>query len=71
MVREEHYAEAQHLLQYEQWCHNLLTQYALCHSGALEIARIVKGKLEQRPKELLRMLDADEIPPFNFILSKN
>ncbi len=71
MVREEYFAEAQHLLLYEQWCHNLLTHNALCHSGSIEIARIAKGKMEQHPKRMHRILAGDELPPFNFILGKN
>ena len=71
MMREEDWAEAQHLLYYEQLCYDMLTIHAISFSSAVEIIRLNHGKVEQRPGRIHRILSASSIPAFNFIIGKN
>ena len=71
MMRDEKEEEIQHLLYYEQLCYDLLTDYAISTSRAVEIARVAACKIEQRPGRIHKLLSASEIPAFCFIIGKN
>ena len=71
MMREEKSEEVQHLLYYEQLCYDLLTDYAISFSRAVEIINLSTGRIEHRPGRIHKALSAAEIPPFCFIISKN
>ena len=71
MMPEGNGKEAQHLLYYEQLCYDRLTIHAISFSRAVEIAKINYGRMEQRPLHIHKILCAEEIPPFYFIVGKN
>lgn len=71
MMREEDFEEARRLLYYEQLCYDLLTLEAISISRAIEIVRLRRGKIEQSPKKIQRILSEYSIPAFYFIVSKN
>jgi len=71
MMREEDWEEARRLLCYEQMCYDLLTVEAISNSRAIEIVRLNKAKVEQRPYRIYAILSAYSIPAFCFIISKN
>ena len=71
MMREEDFEEARRLLYYEQLCYDMLTVEAISSSKVIEIVKLNRGKVEQRPKEILKLLSAYSIPAFYFVVSKN
>jgi hypothetical protein len=71
MMREEDFEEARRLLYYEQLCYDMLTVQAISTSKAIEIVKLHKGKVEQRPKQIHKILSAYTIPAFYFVISKN
>jgi hypothetical protein len=71
MMREEDFEEARRLLYYEQLCYDLLTIQAISSSKAIEIVKLQKGRIEQRPKKIQKILAEYSIPAFYFIVSKN
>ena len=71
MMPEGNGKEAQHLLYYEQLCYDRLTIQAISFSKAVEIVKINTGRIEQRPLRIHKMLAAEELPPFCFIIGKN
>jgi len=71
MMREEDWEEARRLLSYEQMCYDLLTVEAISYSHAVEIVRLNKGKVEQRPHRIYAILSGFSIPAFCFIIGKN
>ena len=71
MMREEDFEEARRLLYYEQMCYDMLTVQAISFSKAIEIIKLNKGKTEQRPRQIHKLLTAYSIPAFYFIVSKN
>lgn len=71
MMREEDFEEARRLLYYEQLCYDMLTVDAISNSKVIEIVKLNRGKVEQRPKEIHKLLSAYSIPAFYFVVSKN
>jgi hypothetical protein len=71
MMREEDFEEARRLLYYEQLCYDMLTVEAISTSKVIEIVKLNRGKVEQRPKEIHKLLSAYSIPAFYFVVSKN
>ena len=71
MMREEDFEEARRLLYYEQLCYDMLTIEAISTSKVIEIVKLNRGKVEQRPKEIHKLLSAYSIPAFYFVVSKN
>jgi|GEM_PF-792125 hypothetical protein len=71
MMREEDFEEARRLLYYEQLCYDLLTVQAISTSGAIEIIRLRRGKIEHKPRRIQRILSEYSIPAFYFIVSRN
>ena len=71
MMPEGNGKEALLLLHYEQLCYDLLTIHAISFSRAVEIARVSAGRMEQRASRIHKILSAEEIPPFYFIVGKN
>lgn len=70
LLNDQQGEELELLLQYEKLCSQLLTTRALAFSYTIEIARIRKSRMEQRPGRIHRLLSAT-IPPFSFIVNKN
>jgi hypothetical protein len=71
MMREEDFEEARRLLYYEQLCYDMLTIQAISSSKAIEVIILNKGKVEQRPKKIHKILSGYSIPAFYFVVSKN
>lgn len=71
MMREEDFEEARRLLYYEQLCYHLLTIQAISSSKSIEIIKLHRGKVEQRPGKIQKILSEYSIPAFYFIVSKN
>jgi len=71
MMREEDFEEARRLLYYEQLCYDMLTVEAISTSKVIEIVKLNRGKVEQRAKEIHKLLSAYSIPAFYFVVSKN
>lgn len=71
MMREEDFEEARRLLYYEQLCYDMLALQAISFSKAIEIIKLHKGKVENRPRQIHKILTAYTVPPFYFIISKN
>ena len=71
MMREEDFEEARRLLYYEQLCYDMLTVEAISSSKVIEIVKLNRGKVEQRAKEIFKLLSAYSIPAFYFVVSKN
>ena len=71
MMPEGNGQEAQNLLYYEQMCYDQLTIHAISFSRVVEIVKLQRGRIEQRPGHIHRILSAEEVPPFYFVVSKN
>lgn len=71
MLSDSQPEEPASLRQYELLCSRLLTVEALSRSNALELARLRKTRMEQRPGRIRRLLIAGEFPPFHFLIAKN
>jgi hypothetical protein len=71
MMREEDFEEARRLLYYEQLCYDLLTVQAISSSKAIEIIKLHRGRIEQKPRKIQKILSEYSIPAFYFIVSKN
>jgi hypothetical protein len=70
LLNDQQGEELELLIQYEKLCSRLLTTKALAFSNTIEIARLRRYRMEQRPERIHRLLSS-AIPPFNFFISKN
>ncbi len=59
------------LYPYELLCSRLLTMKALAHSNCIEIAKLPSFRFEHKPVRLERLLGAESLPPFCFMIIKN
>ena len=70
LLNDQQGEELELLIQYEQLCSRLLTTQALAFSNTIEVARLNKSSMEQRPGRIQRMLSSS-LPPFHFLIYKN
>ncbi len=71
MMPEENRNEARHLLCYEQICYDMLTIQAISFSRTIEIIQLNRWRIEHRPGKIHKILTAQKIPAFCFIVCKN
>jgi hypothetical protein len=70
LLNDQQGEELELLIQYEQLCSRLLTTQALAFSNTIEVARLNKSRMEQRPGRIQRTLSST-LPPFHFLIYKN
>jgi hypothetical protein len=69
LLNDQQGEELELLIQYEQLCSRLLTTQALAFSNTIEVARLNKSRMEQRPGRIQRTLSST-LPPVPFLIYK-